>query len=247
MSEETTLRKYLDETHNPRDLCCHFLRRADARLREWGVVVHVHRDFGPLVDVNAANQGNEWFNLMPMFHPDCFPTGEAFWLEGRARDSGEAVMTQAARCYHIIDDSLADALTSLRLFYAEPAAMKGPDEVCVCNAPSASRLGGKLLYSGGTWARRDWRGKGTAAILPRISRVLALRQWEPDYTISLVDPVLIPKGIVRSYGYHCAEEGVAWSNSPSQGDLDLALIWMDRAELVRDLANCLELAGPIPA
>lgn len=246
-SRVTPLRDYLDRIHDPRDLPCRFLRLAEARLRDWGVTLYLHRDFQRLVEVNRDNQGHRWFGLMPMFHPATFPGGEAFWLEGRATASGETVMTQAARRYGLWDSSLQQALTSLELYYDDPSRSQNQREACACGAPSADLLSGVVAYSGAGWAHVDWRGRGAAAVLPRLSRVLAQRLWDQDYTISLVDPVLIEKGVVRSYGYRRAEPGVHWINSASQGSLSLALVWMTRAELLQDLARCMALGEAVPA
>ena len=156
-------------------------------------------------------------------------------------------MTQAARRYSLWDSSLQQALTSLELYYDDPGRSQNEREVCACGAPSADLLSGVIAYSGAGWARVDWRGRGAAAVLPRLSRMLAQRLWDQDYTISLVDPVLIEKGVVRSYGYRRAEAGVHWINSASQGSLNLALVWMTRAELLQDLARCMALGEAIPA
>lgn len=242
-----TLRDHLDHIHDPRDLPCRFLRLTEARMRDWGVTLYLHRDFQRLVEINRDNQGHRWFGLMPMFHPVTFPGGEAFWLEGRATATGETVMTQAARRYSLWDSSLQQALTSLELYYDDPGRSQNEREVCACGAPSADLLSGVIAYSGAGWARVDWRGRGAAAVLPRLSRMLAQRLWDQDYTISLVDPVLIEKGVVRSYGYRRAEAGVHWINSASQGSLNLALVWMTRAELLQDLARCMALGEAIPA
>ena len=247
MAHTTRLRDYLDVIHDPRDLSCRFLRLAEARMRDWGITLFLHRDFQRLVEINQANQGHKWFGLMPMFHPATYRGGEAFWLEGRATDTAEPVMTQAARRYNLWDRSLQEVLTSLALYYDEPARDRSPGEACACGAPSAALLSGIVTYSGAGWARADWRGKGAAAILPRLSRMLAQCLWDQDYTISLVDPVLIEKGIVQAYGYRRAEPGVHWINSLSQGSLDLALVWMTQAELLQDLAHCMALGEPIPA
>ena len=240
-------REVLDSIHDPLDLPCRFLRLAEARMRTWGVTLYLHGNFQRLVDINRANQGHKWFALMPMFHPATFPGGEAFWLEARSTETSETVMTQAARRYNLWDRSLQQALTSLQLFYDDPLRSRSQGEACACGIPSADLLSGVITYSGAGWAHVDWRGRGAAALLPRLSRMLAQRLWDQDYTISLVDPVLIEKGVVRSYGYCRAEPGVHWVNSASQGSLDLALVWMTRAELLQDLARCMALGEAIPA
>lgn len=155
MGNATSLRDFLDSIHDPRDLTCGFLRLAEARMREWGSALYLHRDFGRLVEINETNQGNRWFGLMPMFHPGTFRGGEAFWLEGRTIATAEPVMTQAARRYHLWDGSLREALTTLTLYYEDPMRHRGSDECCDCDAPSAELMSGTVTYSGGGWARAD--------------------------------------------------------------------------------------------
>ena len=91
----------------------------------------------------------------------------------------------------------------------------------------------------------DFRGQGLTLILPRISRVLAHRLWETDYTVSLVEPALVKKGVVRSYGYRNVEPGIAYRNLHGDPRLDLYLVWMDRAEMLLDIGGSmlLNLAG----
>jgi len=247
LTPPTTLRDYLDSIHDPRDLPCCFLRLTEARMRDWGVTLYLHRDFQRLVDINQANQGHKWFGLMPMFHPATYRGGEAFWLEGQATGTSETVMTVAARRYNLWDRSLQQALSSLEFYYDDPTSSKSQGEACACSVPSASLLSGVITYSGAGWARVDWRGRGAAAILARLSSILGQTLWDQDYTVSLVDPVLIEKGVVRSYGYRRAEPGVHWINSSSQGSIDLALVWMTRTELLQDLARCMALGEAIPA
>ncbi len=44
------------------------------------------------------------------------------------------------------------------------------------------------------------------------------------------------KGVVARYGYPRVERGVDWLNSYRGHILDFYLLWMDRSELINDLA-----------
>ena len=169
--------------------------------------------------------------------------GQAFWIEG-LNESGDTVCAQSARCYHIFEGSLADELMSLRLFY-DDLSKTGATEACNCRAPSAFRLGSSICYCGGTWVRPDFRRGSLASLMVRISRVLAFLKWDFDYSISLAEPEIVDKGVVRAYGYPNVEPGIEWVNSASEEDLRLLLVWMDRAELLRDLSDAIDLAEKV--
>jgi len=215
-----------------------FLFGAVQSVMDLGVQLYLHTDFKRLFDVNRQNR-EHWFPIMPMFDPNCSALDgieSGFWLEGRSRN-GRTVVAQCARHYHLPESSVADELTSMRFFYADPATFAAPQETCKCTAPSARMLANHVCYSGGTWFHPDYRGRDLASLLPRISRTLALALWQTDYTLSLVEPVLIEKGIVGRYGYKNVEAGVDWTGSPIHGDLYLHVIWMDRPTLMRDLVK----------
>src|SRR5262249_42104008 len=126
-------------------------------------------------DLVAANKANpdSWRPLAPIFDPDRsdIRPGMGFVLIGRDKD-GDIVATQAARFYDW-SSSLEDEATSLRMFYADPAAAFARGDRCEITTPIAKNITGRVVFSGAGWYRRDFRGKGLAAILPRISRAYA--------------------------------------------------------------------------
>ena len=221
-------------------------REAESRIARMGVKLVLCRDFSGLAAINERNREAGWFGLMPMFHPDTYSHPEAFWIKGLDHRD-EPVMTVAARLYRVPSGGLGEEIRSLRLFYEDPIRMRAADELCLCSAPSVSALKGKVLYCGAGWCARDYRGLGFASIVPRISQWIGDLLWRQDYTISLVDPVLIEKGVVAAYGYDNIEPGVLWWNSPSQGTIDLNLIWMTRSYMLNDLEHQLQTREAVPA
>lgn len=246
MSREVLLRDWLSGPRLGRSVVRDCVREAERRIARLGVTLVVCRDFCGLAEINQRNRKAGWFGLMPMFHPDTYSHPEAFWIKGLDR-RGEPVMTVAARLYRVPRSGLAEEVQSLRLFYEDPASMQASNERCLCTTPSASALSGRILYSGAGWCAPGYRGNGFARIVPRISQWMGDLLWRQDHTISLVDPILVEKGVVAAYGYENVEPGILWWNSPSQGTLDLNLIWMTRRHMLSDLERQLQTGEAIPA
>lgn len=204
-----------------------------------GLDLVLHGDTSGLPDVNASYRHLGWFGLMPMFNPARYTGGEAFWIEGRDRQ-GRCMTVVGARHYHL-NGSLTEALEDLSLFY-DPHERSSAGESCVCTVPEAEQITGSLVYSGCGFAHPDMRGKGFASVLPRLSVALGWLLWRQRTTISLVDPILIDKGVVKAYGYPNIGHTVRWRGSVDQGDLDLALIWMDEEEALTDAQAFIESA-----
>jgi len=245
MLSEESLYSYVTEEFDSRDLTSWFLFQAHKQLDELGIQINLKRDFDQYMDINRANR-DTWFPAMPLFDPEASDlTGRAFFLEARETASDSVIGTVAARSYTLIDTTLQDEIESLRLFHQDPTHSAGPGETCSCEAPGAARLSGRICYSGGGWVHPEFRGQGLTLVLPRISRVLAHRLWQTDYTVSLVEPALVKKGVVRSYGYRKVEPGITYRNLHGEPQLDLYLVWMDRAEMLLDIGGSmlLNLAG----
>jgi hypothetical protein len=210
-----------------------------------GLSLSLHSDFAELERVNAANQ-QSWSAITPLFDHRCGGIGpeNGFWIAGR-NAAGEIVATQAARLYAWLDRTLESELTSLRLFYAAPMRQKQPTERCLVTAPCAREISGRVVFSGSTWVRPDYRGQGLASILPRLSRAYAFTRWYSDITMSMVRRKLVEGGVVRAYGYKRVEYSVHWLGS-AKGDLELAVVWMDRAELLADMEHFMATRAAMP-
>lgn len=220
--------------HGPSALLANFFRAAERAASERGVHLTLRQDLDALVAVNERER-RHWYRISPLFDPafSRVSLANAFWIEG-CNDAGETVAAQACRSFDWTGTTLKDESASLRIFYADPARMAAPDETCVVTAPSAGRITGRAAYSGSGWYRPDFRGRQLSAILPRISRAYALARWGTDITITFVEDVLIEKGVVARYGYRRIEHGITW-RARVGGDLDMAIPWMPRPELVADL------------
>jgi hypothetical protein len=229
----------LEIEHGPAGLLGRFFLRADAAARERGLTLWL----ATLEDLRVFNgrQNPDW-PLMPMFEPgrDGLPLHDAFSILGTSA-GGEIVATQAARVYRMPSTSLRRESESLRLFFGsgEPPV----DAACSISAPAANAIAGTVVYSGGGWYHRDFRGLDLSAILPRMSRALAYTRWESDFTVSFVDWKLVHKGVAARYGYTNLDDGVVMSHVLPNEEFQAALAWMPREQLLDDLSQFLLWRG----
>jgi len=219
-----------------------FLLQADRAAFDRGIRLSLQQDFEQLRAVNESARAS-WGKLVPIFNPEYsdLDPANSFWISGTNRQ-GEIVATQAARFLPLAESSLKAELSSLRLFYRAPEPHLAAGERCEVLAPSAGRITGRVVFSGGGWYHPSCRGTGLSTILPRISRAYAHSRWETDYTVSMVEPILTQKGVVQSYGYSKVEPMIRFLGS-FRGDLDLHLIWMETEELLQDLETWVTAAG----
>lgn len=230
---------HLKIKYGPVGLLGRFFLWADTAARDRGVTL----SFGSLQELIEANRSNSdsWRPLIPVFDEALggVTPETAFVLIGRNK-LGEIVATQAARIYDWQATSLKDEASSLRMFYADPDAAFARGDRCEIITPVAEAITGRVVFSGGVWFRRDFRGKDLATILPRISRAYAFTRWNSDFTIGLMADAVIAGGMAERVGYtklvHSCIDLVA---SPT-GEVRLALGWMQPDELLADLAAIMD-------
>lgn len=230
--------------HGPHDVLGRFILLADRAVRDRGIRLSLESDFFALLAVNEANRAH-WHPIPPSFDPRLGAIGpeNGFWISGR-NDLGEVVLTQAVRLYELQSSTLHDELASLRFFYSNRERQAQPGERCEVNTSAAAGIKGRVVYSGGTWFRPDYRGRGLASIMPRLSRSIALSRWDTDFTFSLVTRALVNKNVARHYGYRRIDFSVDWRGSVAGPHLDFALVWMPRDELLFDVEATMVLHAP---
>ena len=226
----------------PADLLGRFFLKADAALRERGIEI----TFGTVDELVAVNKRNadSWRPLISVFDPAFggIDASNSFVMLGKNR-AGEVVATQAARLYSWTDTNFAEEARSLRLFYRDPDKQRLPDERVVVTAPSASEVLGRVVYSGGVWYRPDYRGGFLSTIMPRISRANAFSRWFSDLTITIMEQVLVDKGLAQRCGYTEVERGVQLINA-RPGSAACALLTMNRDKMLQDLTSFLQQIEP---
>jgi hypothetical protein len=225
--------------HGPVGLLGRFFLWADTAARDRGVSL----SFASLQDLVEANRANSdsWRPLVPVFDEALggVTPETAFVLIGRNKD-GEVVATQAARIYDWPETSLKDEAASLRMFYADPDAAFAREDRCEITAPIAEKITGRVVFSGGIWYRRDFRGKDLGTILPRISRAYAFTRWNSDFTIGMLGDAVIAGGLAARAGYTKLEQGCIKLVASPLGEMRCGLSWMQSDELLADLAAIMD-------
>lgn len=234
---------YLDIRYGPRALLGRFFLAADAAARERGVSLHF-ASFDDLLAANADNHSS-WRPLTPLFTPRLSGVSEhtGFAILGR-NAVGEIVAAQAARVFDWPNTTLRAEAESLRMFYADPEAARTAGNHCEVTAASAQTISGRVVFSGAGWYRPDFRGKGLAGILPRISRLLAFAFWNTEFTTAMMADGVVAGGFAARTGYtKIAHDSVTFELSPV-GAFRGAFLWMDTSELLSDAEVALgNLAG----
>jgi hypothetical protein len=236
---------FLKIKYGPVGLLGRFFLWADAAARDRGVTLFF-ASLQDLVEVNKANS-DSWRPLFPIFDQDIggITPENGFVILGRDRD-GQVVATQAARLYDWSDTTLEREGTSLRMFYADPDAALARGDRCEIATPAAGNIAGRVVFSGAGWYRPDFRSRGLATILPRISRAYALTRWNTDFTISMMADAVVAGGMADRTGYTKVEHGGVELVASPFGGMRCALVWMPRDELLADLATIMDQV-PDPA
>lgn len=233
---------HLKVKHGPVGLLGRFFLWADTAARDLGVTL----SFASLQDLLEVNKSNSetWRPLVPIFDQALggVTPETAVVLIGRNKH-GEIVATQAARIYDWPVTSLKDEATSLRMFYADPGAAFERGDRCRIETPIAENITGRVVFSGGIWYRRDFRGKDLGTILPRISRAYAFTRWNSDFTIAMMADAVIAGGLAERAGYTKIEHSCIELVASPLGEMRCGLGWMPREELLADLAAIMDRAG----
>lgn len=231
--ERVPLLEELRLDHGPIERLGAFLLRADAALVDRGIRLY-RCPISELVRVNALNR-ESWGAFSPILDVRVAPLGPAdsYCLTGTTA-SGEIVVAQGGRLLDTMLGTLQDLADSQSIYYGHPHQPDIAQPRCTMNVPMARELRGRLVCSGGTWVKPSHRGLGLAAILPRISRTLALGWWNTDYTISFLSDSLAKSPVLKSYGYTNIQPGYSIQQN-GQETYRGSLVWMSRAAMLDDL------------
>jgi len=219
--------------HGPVGLLGRAILKAEEATRQQGVFL----SFATFPELLQANQANSdtWLPIVTTF--DCrysdLNENSAFCILGRNRE-GDVVACQAARLFDWQDTNFQEEAQSLRLFYQDPSQAKLSTEQCRVSAVAARGTVGRVLYSGGAWYRRDFRGKGLVEYLPRIARAYAHTLWNIDCTVTLMAQAVVRGGVFPRNGYRNIEWAVDLVGT-RLGDMHAAYLWIKQDEMLEDL------------
>jgi len=170
------------------------------KIAACGLDVLVSRDLKPLAAFHARRR--DGLALSPIFDPACQPGADAsnalalFLARG-----GELLGAVGCRLLWC-EETLADELESLRLFYADPARMAPPTQTCVVTARTAREeiMACPVAVSGAGYMAEQARGGGAFKALFRLLHVLMLG-WRWSWEIALIREEQPNSLSVNAYGF----------------------------------------------
>ncbi|MCA1518412.1 hypothetical protein I6F14_10480 [Bradyrhizobium sp. IC3069] len=194
----------MDSVVNPLQLS-RFIRVYDDAAANKGIRLSIGFDFHDYVSITRSLPTKT--PTYPIFRPDRSPIekGKGYWLIGLDKHN-EVALAEAARLYDLSHTNFAELLESLKMFYADPATHAHPQDRCICTAPSARKITGKMAYHGDVWVRPEFRGQGMLKIMTGILRGVTLALWAPDYVCGLAGRWSLDKSV---YGAMHHEPGGA--------------------------------------
>lgn len=169
--------------------------------------------------------------------------GNSFWVIVRERDQGflDRLLRRdrpivACLCHRVIEtDNIADDVRTHRLFFdRKPIIDYRP--VSVVLGDNAPVIGGKVGLAGGFWVHPNYRGSKLSNIVSRVTRVLSLRHFDIDWSVSLVRDTPRRKAMIHNtYGLAHSVSLTRGYYPPYGYDVDMQLSYMHRDEMLEQL------------
>ncbi|MES5485137.1 hypothetical protein QMZ05_20495 [Bradyrhizobium sp. INPA03-11B] len=175
-----------------------FLQVYDDAAAKKGIKLSIGFDFREYVSTMRATPTKG--QTYPTFRPDCSPieSGQGYWIIGVDKHD-QVALSDAARLFDLSHSNFAEHFQSLKAFYTDPALYAHAEDRCICRAPSATQITGKVAYHGDLWVRPDFRGQGMAKIAAGIAHGVSFAMWAPDFLCALVAHFSLDKGLVAQY------------------------------------------------
>lgn len=166
--------------------------------------------------------------------------GNAFWIIVRERDQRlfDRLLRRdrpivACLCHRVIQtDNIADEIRTHRLFF-DRAPIIDHRPVNVVLSENVPVIGGKVGLAGGFWVHPRYRGTKLSNIVSRVTRVLSLRHFDIDWSISLVRDTPRRKAMIHNtYGLTHSVSITRGFYPPYGHDLDMQMSYMHRDEIL---------------
>jgi hypothetical protein len=224
--------------HGPITLLGRFFLLADGLLEKAGVRL-VRTTLREAATAQASNTAS-WALFPPMLDARLshIPDDMSYGLLG-LNEQGDVVCAQGGRIYDIGSRSFSDIVADQSFFYGSEIPPKPGSPVAEVTAPSARHITGRFAYSGALWVHPDYRGRHLAGLLPRLSRCFALAKWNTQFTVGMVSENNVAPRLLASYGYKKIEPRFTITNL-TPDPMSWSILWMDRDELIDDLASFLD-------
>lgn len=212
-----------------------FLLKADKTLSDMGITMY-RTSIWELARICTMHP-QSWGWFAPMLDARIAPIDPAtsYCIVGRDQN-GDVAVVQGGKLLDTGDRTVQEMADDQSLYYGSPRNPAPNELTCALSAPMASKLKGRLHYSGGLWVNPAHRGRGFPAISERISRALALGWWGTTHTFSFVSESLINSPLNSLTGFTNIQPSYRIFKDGAEAYRG-ALIWMDAAAVAADLSE----------
>jgi hypothetical protein len=217
-----------------------FIDRAKAELDRRNLTLEVDSDLSKWVKLISSAPGKVVVASTHDPSRSYVHPGNSFWIIVRERDQRfiDRLLRRdrpivACLCHRVIEThNIADEVRTHRLFFdRQPILDYRPVEIAISKETPV--IGGKVGLAGGFWVHPSHRGSKLSNIVSRVTRVLSLRHFDIDWSISLVRDT--PRRTAMIHNTY----GLAHSTSITRGyyppygyDLDMQMSYMHREEIL---------------
>lgn len=156
--------------------------------------------------------------------------GNSFWISVRDQ-SGAIVACSCHRLFRTTD--VRSLIASHRLFFdKKPILEFAPVHITL--PKDTPEIAGRVAYGGGYWVDPDYRGIGLTDLIPRISRFLSFRHFEPDWNIALLKNTEKRRAMARN-GFGVAHQAPCIDGyyPPDRKHASYQLAYMSAAEMLQ--------------
>jgi len=171
--------------------------------------------------------------------------GNSFWIIVRERDRRfiDRLLRRerpivACLCHRVVQtENIAEEIRTHRLFFdRKPILDYRP--VTVVKNENSPIIGGKVGVAGGFWVHPQHRGSKLSNVVSRVTRVLSLRHFDIDWSISLVRDTPRRKAMIHNtYGLAHSVSITRGYYPPYGYDLDMQMSYMHRDEILNQVRS----------
>lgn len=100
------------------------------------------------------------------------------------------------------------------------------------HAPRAHEITGDVVYQGDFWIAKKHKVRGLGHLLPRLSLLISLSRFKPDFCYAVVAPRMAEAWLPIKSGYACCQtQLIDWSVVPEGTNENFALVYSNLSDL----------------
>lgn len=222
-----------------------FIDRARAELDRRHLTLEVDADLSKWVKLLSDAPGKAAIASTHDPAKSYVHPGNAFWVVVRERDRRaiDRLLRRdrpiiACLCHRVVEtDNIVDEVRTNRLFFNRTPILDYRP-VNIVTDENTPIIGGKVGLAGGFWVHPRHRGTKLSDIVSRVTRLLSLRHFDIDWSISLLRDTPRRKAMIHNtYGLSHSTSILRGYYPPYGYDLDIQMSYMHRDEMLEQVRS----------